>query len=92
MLHYLKAVQATGTVNGSVVVAKMKEMPVNDLWNKDVVIRADGRVLNDMHLMRIKTPDESKHPYDFFKVAATLPGKDAFQPLSQSKCPLLAQR
>lgn len=92
VLHYLKAVQATGTVSGSVVVAKMKEMPVNDLWNKDVVIRADGRVLNDMHLMRIKAPGESKHPYDFFKVVATLPGKDAFQPLSQSKCPLLAQR
>jgi branched-chain amino acid transport system substrate-binding protein len=92
VLHYLKAVQAAGTVSGSVVAAKMKEMPVNDFWNKDVVIRPDGRVLHEMHLMRIKTPGEAKYPYDFFKVVATLPGKDAFQPLSQNKCPLLSQR
>jgi branched-chain amino acid transport system substrate-binding protein len=88
-LHYLKALDAVGDVSGKVVVAKMKELPVNDAFEKDVKIREDGRVLHPFHLMRLKTPAESKAPYDDFKLVKTISPEDAYQPLSESTCPLV---
>lgn len=87
--HYLAAVKATGTTDSAVVAKKMHELPVNDAYNTDVAIRADGRVLHDMYLMKVKSPAESKGPYDYYNLLATTPGKDAFRPLSQSECPLV---
>lgn len=87
--HYLSAVKATGTTDSAVVAKKMHELPVNDAYNTDVAIRADGRVLHDMYLMKVKSPAESKGPYDYYTLLATTPGKDAFRPLSQSECPLV---
>jgi branched-chain amino acid transport system substrate-binding protein len=88
-LHYLKALDAVGDVSGKLVVAKMKELPVNDAFEKNVKIREDGRVLHPFHLMQLKTSAESKAPYDDFKLVKTISSDDAYQPLSESTCPLV---
>ena len=71
------------------VARKMHELHINDAYNKDVEIRADGRVLHDMYLVKVKTPAESKGPYDYYKVLDRIPGTEAFRPLSESECPLV---
>jgi branched-chain amino acid transport system substrate-binding protein len=90
-LHYLRAVQAIGTTDGRAVVAQMKRMPVNDFMTKNGRIREDGRLLRDMYLFQVKTPQESKFQYDYYQLVATVPGPDAFLPASLSSCPLLAK-
>ena len=90
-MHYLKAVKAAGTKEAKAVMAKMKEMPINDFMTKNGTIRQDGRVIRDMYLLATKDPSESKGEWDLMKVAATIPGKEAFRPLSESECPLVQQ-
>ncbi|MEW6124214.1 MAG: ABC transporter substrate-binding protein [Pseudomonadota bacterium] len=87
-LHYLKAVQAAGTDETDAVMAKMREIPVNDVFYKGN-IRADGRMVHDMYLFQVKTPAESKAPWDYYKLLATIPADQAFQPLALSTCPLV---
>jgi len=87
--HYLKAVQAVGTDDTATVMAKMKSTPVNDFFAKNGRIREDGRMVHDMYLFEVKKPSESKYPWDYYKLKATIPGDDAFMPLSKSVCPLL---
>lgn len=89
VLHYLKAVQAAGTDEGKAVAAKMKELPVNDFYNKNVAIRADGRVMHKTYLMKVKSPSESKYRGDFYKLLAEMSGEQSFKPLSESECPLV---
>ena len=89
VMHYLKAVKAAGTDDAEVVAAKMKSTPINDFWNKDVPIREDGRALHEIYLLQVKKPSKSKYPNDFFNIIATMPGKDAFRPLADGKCPLV---
>jgi branched-chain amino acid transport system substrate-binding protein len=86
--HFLRAVKETGTTDSEVVARKMRELRVNDVYNKDVEIRADGRVLHDMYLMKVKAPKESKKPYDYYEMLAKMPGTEAFRPISESECPL----
>lgn len=86
---YLKAIQAAGTDDGATVSAKMKELPINDFFAKGGKIRADGRMVHDMYLVQVKKPAESKYPWDYYKVISTIPGDQAFQPLSKSKCSLV---
>ncbi len=88
-LHYLKAVQAAGTTDGKKVLAKMRELPVNDFMTKNGRLREDGRVLRNMYLFQVKSPAESKQKHDLYKLVATLSGDQAFQPLSESACPLI---
>jgi branched-chain amino acid transport system substrate-binding protein len=88
-LHYLQAVQAAGTTDSGPVMEKMREMPVNDLFAHNGHIRADGLMVHDMYLFQVKTPAESKGPWDLYKRIATIPGDEAFQPLSESRCPLV---
>lgn len=88
-LHYLKAIKEAGTDDGAKVVAKMKEMPVNDFFSDNYKIRADGRLVRDMYLLQVKTPEESKEPWDLFKILARIPGNEAYRPMSESACPLL---
>jgi branched-chain amino acid transport system substrate-binding protein len=88
-LHYLKAVQAAGTDEAGAVMTKMKSLPVNDFFATNGKIRQDGRMVHDMYLVQVKKPDESKYAWDYFKLLATIPGDEAFQPLSQSTCPLV---
>ncbi|MBM3556683.1 MAG: ABC transporter substrate-binding protein [Alphaproteobacteria bacterium] len=87
--HYLKAIKEIGTDDGTKVVAQMKKMPINDFMTKNGAIREDGRVMRDAYLFQVKKPDESKGPWDYYKVLATIPAKDAFRPLSESECPLV---
>jgi branched-chain amino acid transport system substrate-binding protein len=89
VLHYLKAVQAAGTREASAVMAKMRELPVNDMFAKNGVLRKDGRMMHDMYLVQAKTPAESKGPWDLVKIVKTIPGSEAFRPLSESECPLV---
>jgi branched-chain amino acid transport system substrate-binding protein len=89
VLHYLKAVQAAGTDEGKAVAAKMRELPVNDFYNKNVEIRPDGRVLHKNFLMKVKSPTESKYRGDYYKVMAEMSGADTYRPLSESQCPLV---
>jgi branched-chain amino acid transport system substrate-binding protein len=89
VLHYLKAVEALKSDDGTKVIAKMKEMPTDDpLFGKGVV-RADGRKIHPMYLFEVKKPAESKGPWDYYKVRATIPAEQAFRPLDQGECPLV---
>ena len=67
----------------------MHEMPVNDMYNDDVRIRPDGRVLHKMFLMQVKSPAESKSKYDYYKLLAETPGDQAFRPMEEGQCPYL---
>jgi branched-chain amino acid transport system substrate-binding protein len=87
--HYLKAIAAAGTDEGVAVMAKMKETPVNDFEMKDVKIRADGQVMRPLYAVRIKSPDESKYPYDYYEITETVAAEDAWRPVSESSCDLL---
>jgi branched-chain amino acid transport system substrate-binding protein len=89
VLHYLKAVQQAGTDATGPVMAAMRSLPIDDMFAHNGHIRADGVMVHDMHLFQVKTPAESHYPYDDLKLVATIPGDQAFQPLSQSKCPLV---
>ena len=88
-MHYLKAVQAAGTDDSDAVIKKMKETPINDFFAKNGKIREDGRMVHDMYLVQVKTPAESKRPWDYYNVRATIPGDQAFRPLSESTCPFV---
>jgi branched-chain amino acid transport system substrate-binding protein len=89
VLHYLRAVKAAGTDEAKAVLAKMRELPINDFMTKDGSVRADGRVIRDMYLMQVKAPEDSKGEWDLAKIVATVPGKDAFRPISEGGCPLV---
>lgn len=92
VMHYLKAVQAAGTDEAKAVMAQMKKMPINDFMTKNGSVRADGRVIRDMYLMQAKTPEESKGAWDLVKMVATVPGNEAFRPLEEGGCPLVAKK
>jgi branched-chain amino acid transport system substrate-binding protein len=90
--HYLKAVQAAGTDEAQAVMAKMREMPVNDFFAKNGKLRIDGRMVHDMYLMQVKSPEESKGEWDLLKQVATIPGDKAFRPLDAGGCPLVTKQ
>lgn len=88
--HYLKAVHALGSdADGAKVVAKMKEMPTDDKLMGKGKIRADGRKIHDMYLFEVKKPAESKKPWDYYKLRATIPADEAFRPMAEGGCPLV---
>ncbi|WP_037457121.1 ABC transporter substrate-binding protein [Skermanella stibiiresistens] len=87
--HYLKAVEAAGTDEGKVVAAKMKELPIKDMFARNGKVREDGRLVHDMYLARVKKPSESKKPWDYYEIVRTIPGDEAYLPLAQSPCPLV---
>ena len=91
-LHYLKAIKEAGTDEARAVVAKMKQIPVNDFFTKDGRIRVDGRVIRNMYLFQVKTPEESKYPFDYYKLLNTVPGEQAFRPMADGGCPLVEQK
>jgi branched-chain amino acid transport system substrate-binding protein len=87
--HWLKSVKAAGTTDADAVVAKMKATPVNDMYNDNVTVREDGRVMHVMHLWQVKSPAESKYPYDYCKEVVTIPADQAWRPLAEGGCPLV---
>lgn len=89
VLHYLKAVEAARTDDGTKVSAKMKELPTDDPIFGKGSVRADGRKIHPAYLFEVKKPAESKGPYDYYKLVATIPASEAFRPLAESECPLV---
>jgi branched-chain amino acid transport system substrate-binding protein len=89
VLHYLEAVKATGSVDADAVTREMRARPVHDAVFHDGHIRADGRMVHDMYLVQVKTPEASKGPWDLYTVLRTIPGEQAFQPLAQGSCRLV---
>ncbi|AWN50090.1 ABC transporter permease [Methylobacterium terrae] len=87
--HYLKAVAKAGTDETAPVMKAMRETPVDDFYARGGRIREDGRMVHDMYLFEVKKPEESKGPWDLYRLVATVPGEQAFQPLSASRCPLV---
>jgi branched-chain amino acid transport system substrate-binding protein len=84
--HYLKAIQAAGTDDADAVMARMRETPVNDFFAKNGRIGPDGLHRHEMYLVQVKTPEESKYPWDYYKIAKVIPAAEAFPPISD-KCP-----
>lgn len=87
--HYLKAVAAAGTDEGKQVAETMRQVPVNDFMSKNVKIRQDGRVMREMHLFEVKTPADSKAPWDYYKLIGNVTGEEAFRPLQEGGCPFV---
>ncbi|MBI2242073.1 MAG: ABC transporter substrate-binding protein [Magnetospirillum gryphiswaldense] len=88
-LHYLRSVAAAGTDDWKKVSDTMRKLPINDPVMHNASIRADGRVIHDMYVYEVKSPAESKYPWDYLKKVGTVPAAEAFQPLSKSACPLV---
>ncbi len=88
-MHYLKAVQAARSDEPDAVSAKMREMPINDMFAKNGKIRVDGRMVHDMYMWEVKSPAESKYAWDYLKLIKTIPAEQAFMPLAQSTCYLV---
>src|ERR1700761_3279877 len=88
--HYLAAIAAAGTDEARAVMAKMREMPVNDFYAHDGHLREDGRLVHDMYFEQVKTPAQSKGAWDYDNILATIPGDQAFRPLAEAGCPLVA--
>jgi branched-chain amino acid transport system substrate-binding protein len=87
--HYLKAVERAGTDETAKVKAAMREIPINDFMTKDGTIRADGRVMRDMSVFRVKTPAQSKSEWDLYEYLSTIPREEAFAPADPKVCPLV---
>ena len=85
-LHYLKAIQAAGTDDTAAVMAKMREMPINDMFAKGGVLRPDGRMVHDMYLFQVKAPSASKGAWDYYDLKGTVKGEEAFQSMAAGKC------
>jgi len=89
VLHYLRAVRAAGTDEAKTVANKMRELRVDDFFAKGGEIRADGRLIHDMYLVEVKAPEESRRPWDYYKILSIIPGDQAFRPLGDGKCHLV---
>jgi branched-chain amino acid transport system substrate-binding protein len=88
--HYIASIKAAGTDEAKAVMAKMRELPVNDFYVKNGHVREDGRMVHDMLFAQVKTPTESKGPWDYYKILGVIPGDQAFRPLAEAGCPLVA--
>ena len=87
--HYLNAVKAAGTDDADAVIAKMKATPVNDFFAKDGRIGPDGLHRHPMYLVRVKAPNQSKYPWDYYEIVKTIPAAEAFPTVEQQACPLV---
>jgi len=86
--QYLAAVKAVGTDDSDKVMAKLKSTTIKDVFTNHGVIRPDGRMVHDMYLMEVKKQADSKYPWDYYKIAATIPGDQAYMSKAETKCPL----
>ena len=90
-LHYLKAVVASGSREPKVVIAKMRELPIEDGVVRHAHLRPDGRMVHDFYVFKVKTPAESTGPWDIYRLVATVPGDAAFRPMRPDLCPRIAK-
>ena len=88
-ITYLNAVKTANSTDSAKVMAELKKMKINDMFVKGGYIRQDGVMIHDMYVMQVKTPQESKYPWDYYKVVKKMSGEEAFGPLSDSTCPLV---
>jgi branched-chain amino acid transport system substrate-binding protein len=88
VLSFLKAVQAAGGLDPDAIAAKMRALPVDDAFAHGGRVRGDGRMIHEMYLAQVKTPAESKYPWDYYSILATIPGDQAFRPRAAGGCPL----
>ncbi|MBK1622110.1 ABC transporter permease [Afifella marina DSM 2698] len=88
--HYLKAVDEIDDDGGEAVVTQMKKMPINDFFAENGKIREDGRMVHDMYLVEVKSPDQSEGKWDYYNIVKTIPGDEAFQPLDKGSCKLVS--
>jgi branched-chain amino acid transport system substrate-binding protein len=86
--HYLRAIAAAGTDEAGRVMAKMRELPIDDFYATNGRIRPDGRLLHDLYLVRVKSPAASRMPWDYYDILSTIPADQAFQSLEAGGCPL----
>lgn len=89
VLAYLRAAASINSTDGRAVVAEMKRLPVEDPLFSNSRIRADGRVIHDLYLARVKTPAQSRGPWDYYEIVSTLPADEAFRPIEQGNCAML---
>ncbi|GAA0572801.1 hypothetical protein GCM10009416_09330 [Craurococcus roseus] len=89
--RWLKAIEASGTDEAMAVAAKMRAMLVDDMFARGGRVREDGRHVHDMHLVEVNKPEESRCPWDIYRVLAAIPAEQAFRPLSEGQCPLVRQ-
>ena len=89
--HYLRAVDAAGTDEAQAVAAKMRELPVNDMFARNGRVREDGRHVHDMLLVEAKRPEDSRGEWDLYRILSTIPAEQAFRPLAEGGCPLVRQ-
>jgi branched-chain amino acid transport system substrate-binding protein len=91
VLAYLRAVKAAGTIDGEAVLAEMRRAPIQDELFGTVTVRPDGRAVHDMYSFRVKAPAESRAKWDVYRTVARIPGTEAFRPMAQGGCPLVAK-
>ena len=91
VMHYLKAVEATGGKDTAELMSAMKDTPTDDPLFGQGEVRADGRKIHDMYLFQVKTPDESSAPWDYYNLLATIPAAEAFRPIEEGGCSLVTQ-
>jgi branched-chain amino acid transport system substrate-binding protein len=91
VMQYLKAIEAAGTDETEAVAAKLHEMPVEDVFGQGGHVAPNGRMIHDMYLLEVKAPADSKEPWDYFNVLATIPGDQAYMDPAESGCPLVDQ-
>lgn len=89
VMHYLQAIKAAGTTETAPVMRKMKDTPINDFFTKNGKIREDGLMAHDLYLWRVKSPEQSKKPWDYYELVRKVPAEEAFGPESASRCPLV---
>ena len=87
--QYLKAVAATQSDDGPTITKYLKSNKLEDFFSQNGHVREDGRMVHDLYLAQVKTPEESKGPWDYYKIIGTIPGDKAFRPMADGKCPLL---
>lgn len=89
VLNYLRAVEKSGSDQTEVVMKTLREMPIKDAFARNATLRPDGKLIHDTYLVSVKSPQESKGPWDYYKIIKTIPGDQAFNSLAESKCPLV---
>lgn len=92
VLQYLKAVQAAGSKDTEKVIDQMHKMTFNDAFSRNGKLLPNGRMIHDMYLAEVKAPQDSKAPWDYYRILSVIPGTRAFRPISESKCPMLTKK
>jgi branched-chain amino acid transport system substrate-binding protein len=91
MLHYLQAIREAGTTEAKAVVRQMKKDPIKDVLGDGGTVREDGRVIRDMYYFEVKSPTESKYPWDYYRLIRDVPAAQIYHPLNESECSLVKQ-